>query len=233
MKPKRIFLIRHAQSHGNVTREVHATVPDWKITLTEKGHEQARFLGRGLADEIGDTSLAVYLSPYARTRETWAGIRTELVTEPAFIKEDPRLREQAWGNLRAFEPRTWQDIEAERDHYGPFFYKFLHGECGGEVYDRCTGFLETLYRDFEKSDMPENVLIVTHGFTLRVLLMRWLHWSVETFHELSNPRNCERFELRLDPVTDRYGLTAPFPKKGDRPPHEAGGHQDKKEPLQA
>ncbi len=228
MKPKRIFLIRHAQSAGNIDRAVHATVPDWKIPLTELGHGQALEAGRLLASQIeSHHALGVYLSPYRRTRETWnqmvVAFEDRFDRHVSFIKEDVRLREQEWGGLRAYEARSWADIEAERDAYGTLFYRFMHGESGCDVLDRCSGFLETIYRDFEKDDMPD---------TLRVLLMRWLHWSVETFHELSNPRNCERFELRLDPVTDRYSLTAPFPTNKDRPHHKtADGWKEK--PLQA
>lgn len=224
MKPKRIFLIRHGQSVGNVDRSIHATVPDWKIPLTEKGHQQAIEAGYNLSSELGNFNLmGVYLSPYIRTRETWNQISLALAKDNcpiSFVKEDVRLREQEWGSLRAYEPRTWGDIEAERDAYGTLFYRFIHGESGCDVFDRCTTFLETIHRDFANCLMPSNVLIVTHGYTLRVLLMRWLHWSVEEFHQLSNPRNCERFELRLDPDTDKYSLVTPFPTNKDRQHHE-------------
>jgi len=232
VKPSRIVLIRHGQSHGNVNREVHATVPDWKIELTAKGFEQATKAGHNLVHETGVTPIGVYTSPYRRTMQTWDEIALAFAIRRkpiAFVKEDLRLREQEWGALRAFEPRKWEEIEAERDAYGTLFYRFLHGESGCDVVDRCSDFLATLYRDFEKPDMPDQVLIVTHGFLLRALLMRWLHWSVETFHNLSNPRNCETFELRLN-ASDRYELTKPFPTKADRPHHEPGGHRDKREP---
>ena len=213
MKPSRIILIRHGQSDGNVDRITHATVPDWKIPLTEKGREQAREAGKKVFNSLGRLELAVYCSPYLRTRQTWEEMDSQSFQVDITVKEDPRLVEQSWGNLRAFEPRKWEDIEAERDHYGPFYYRFLHGESGVEVYQRFTTFLDTLYRDFEKSDFPDNALIVTHGFTLRVLLMRWLHWSVEEFHELKNPKNCQTFELQLDKINDKYYLTKPFPRK--------------------
>lgn len=211
MKPRHIYLIRHGESEGNVNRLTHAEVPDWKIPLTEKGREQARVAGTAFFTNLAPLSLAVYISPYLRTRQTWDEMNsTSFFVEPLQAKEDPRLREQEWGNLRAYDPRKWEDIEIERDAFGSFFYRFLHGESGADVYDRCTGFLDTLYRDFEKADFPENVLIVTHGYTLRVLLKRWLHWSVEDFHRLRNPKNAQMFELCLGD-NGRYALTTPFP----------------------
>lgn len=210
MKPQRILLIRHAESEGNVDRIVHATVPDWKIPLTAKGREHARETGLKLQSILNEPT-AFYVSPYLWTKQTFDEIASQFLYRIHSVKEDPRLVEQAWGNLRAYEPRKWAEVEAERDAYGPFYYRFLHGEGGVEVYQRCAGFLETLYRDFEKPAFPNTVVIVTHGFTLRILLMRWLHWSVEEFHSLRNPRNCQTFELRLD-STGHYQLTEPFPK---------------------
>lgn len=208
MKPKRIFLIRHGESTGNADGNVHVTTPDWRIPLSEQGRSQAQKAGRALANEL--SVYGVYVSPYARTLQTWNEIKSQLPFTPQFVKEDPRLREQEWGHLRT--PERDDVIDAERQAYGRFFYRMPDGESGADVYDRCTGFLDTLYRDFQKATFPENVLIVTHGFTLRVLLMRWLHWSVEEFHSLANPPNCARFELRLD-ESDHYRLTEAFQRK--------------------
>jgi len=43
--PKRIILVRHGQSEGNVSRGRYSEVPDNKIELTPKGHEQAEAAG--------------------------------------------------------------------------------------------------------------------------------------------------------------------------------------------
>lgn len=199
-KPNRIFLVRHAQSEGNVDRSIHATIPDWQIPLSPLGTGQAALTGLRLGGMLHRERVGVYLSPYRRTVQTWQHIRENMgIYSPTveFVKHDPRLREQEWGNLRAYDPRGWKEIEKERDAYGAFFYRMTSGESGADVYDRCSGFLDTLYRDFEKPDFPENVLIVTHGFAMRVLLMRWLHWSVDEFHGLRNPKNAEIVEMQL------------------------------------
>jgi broad specificity phosphatase PhoE len=51
--------------------------------------------------------------------------------------------------------------------------------------------METLHRDFRKPDFPDNALIVTHGMTLRLFLMKWFHWHVEEFENVRNPKNCQ------------------------------------------
>lgn len=216
MKSKRIFLIRHAQSAGNINRSLYKSVPDWKIELSDDGHKQASELGDRLSEELKNYgSVAVYTSPYKRTLQTWENILEKFKENRIIVqsvKEDPRLREQEWGNLREFDGKTLEEVETERDAYGSFFYRFSHGESGADVYDRCTGFLSTLYRDFTKDNMPENVIIVTHGYTLRVLLMRWLHWSVHNFDTLKNPKNAEFFQLQFQEDTKKYQLIEQFPK---------------------
>jgi broad specificity phosphatase PhoE len=210
MKPKRITFIRHGESVGNVDRTVYTHTPDWKIALTEHGKEQAVAAGESFVwTEPKLKDLGVYVSPYKRTRQTWENMKLPIAmsgVDIKFVKEDPRLREQEWGNLR---PNGFAKIEQERESYGPFFYRFAHGESGADVYDRATGFLNTIYRDFEKSDFPENVLIVTHGFTMRILLMRWLHWTAEHFHGLKNPHNCEMHTIELQ-SDGKYRLITEF-----------------------
>ncbi len=62
----------------------------------------------------------------------------------------------------------------ERQQVGKFFYRFPCGESGADVYDRVSGFLETLFRHFERKDMAaRNVVIVTHGLFIRLFLMRY------------------------------------------------------------
>lgn len=77
------------------------------------------------------------------------------------------------------------------------------------MYDRVGAFLESLHRSFEAADHPENVLLVTHGLTMRLFCMRWFHWSVAEFESLSNPGNGETRTLVLG-ADGRYTLDRPF-----------------------
>jgi broad specificity phosphatase PhoE len=73
-------------------------------------------------------------------------------------------------------------------------------------------FLETLFRDFEKPEYAQNVLIVTHGFALRLFLMRWFHWSVEEFENLRNPKNCQVIVMEQE-SGGRYKLVTELVKR--------------------
>ena len=189
MKPRRIILVRHGQSEGNADQMAYSRTQDYKLNLTETGREEARNAGIEISSLIREEGLYVYISPYFRTRQTYDEISKSVAHNVTQTTEDPRLREQDWGHLR--HPDDSKLIENERDEYGTFYYRIPSGESGADVYDRVSTFFETIHRDFSKPDFPENVLIVTHGLTLRLFLMRWLHWSVEMFESAASPANCQ------------------------------------------
>lgn len=204
-RPRRIVLLRHGESEGNIDDTVYEREPDHALSLTATGRKQAEQAGVALRELFGDERVSAYVSPYRRAHQTFQalGLDPRLVR----VREEPRLREQDWGN--------WQDRDdvrrqkAYRDAYGHFFYRFAQGESGADVYDRVGAFLESLWRSFEDPDHPPNVLIVTHGLTMRLFCMRWLHWTVAEFECLSNPGNAESRMLLLGP-DGRYHLDRPF-----------------------
>ncbi|MFD4997102.1 histidine phosphatase family protein [Streptomyces buecherae] len=204
-RPQRIVLIRHGESEGNVDDTVYEREPDHALALTPRGQRQAVEAGNALRSTFGDEPISAYVSPYRRTHETFHLLGLD--PSRTRVREEPRLREQDWGN--------WQDREdvrkqkAYRDAYGHFFYRFAQGESGADVYDRVGAFLESLWRSFEDPDHPRNVLLVTHGLTMRLFCMRWFHWSVAEFESLSNPGNAEYRTLLLGD-DGRYRLDRPF-----------------------
>ena len=212
MKPEHIFILRHGQSIGNVNKLVYKTIPDYALELADLGKQQATDAGIRLREIIGDSSIQFYVSPFWRTRQTYLGVRKAFVTNTCNFYEDPRLREQEWGNCVDEDglSRFNEKIEEYRDSYGHFYYRFRDGgESCADVMDRVSDFMNTLFRDFQKKDFPRNVIIVTHGMTMRLLLMRWFHSSVEEFECWANPKNCEYYllERRKD---EKYVLTTPL-----------------------
>jgi broad specificity phosphatase PhoE len=203
MKPKRIILIRHGQSEGNANKSLLETKPDYALNLTGEGIEQAKQAGKEIKKIIGQETLQVYISPFYRTRQTYQYIQESIKENIVKAFEDPRIREQDWGHLR--NSGVNEEIIQERNGFSTFYYRIPDGESGADVYDRVSIFLETLHRDFQKSNYPENTLIVTHGMTLRLFLMRWFHWSVEEFELLRNPLNCQIVIMQKD-SDERYNL---------------------------
>jgi broad specificity phosphatase PhoE len=214
MKPHRIILIRHGESQGNHNREIYATIPDYALELTEKGKEQASSAGRKLKQMIGDESVFFYISPLWRTRMTFEEIAHEFDQDQFRYREEPRIREQEWGHLRNLDDN--EVIDEARNTFGSFYYRIPEGESAADVYDRISDFFGTLHRDFEKDHFPQNVIIVTHGMTLRLFLMRWYHWTIEEFDEYANLQNGE-FVVMEKKDDNKYHLMTEMRKR--KPQH--------------
>lgn len=211
-----IILIRHGQSEGNKNRDIHQTIPDHRVKLTQEGWSQAQEAGYRLRALLKpDDTLHFFTSPYRRTRETTEGILSTLTSdEPSpspfprhsiKVYEEPRLREQDFGNFQpcsAEMERMWQ----ERADYGHFFYRIPNGESAADAYDRVSGFNESLWRQFGEDDCASVCVLVTHGLMSRVFLMKWYHFSVEYFEDLRNVNHCEFLIMRKQPDSGKYIL---------------------------
>ena len=132
------------------------------------------------------------------------------------VIEDPRLREQEWGNLQNTDETSI--CERQRDMVGKFYYRFPTGESGSDVYDRATLFLSSLFRDIdcegknsEKHNFFDNIVIVSHGLFIRLLIMRYYKLKVEEFEELKNPCNAGVIILEKD-SQGKYILKNPLSK---------------------
>lgn len=209
MKPRRIVLLRHGQSEGNVNRKVYENKPDYAVHLTEQGRRQAHDVGKFFKKLIGtEEGVKFYTSPFWRARETTAEVKKWFgVNQLHPVYEDPRLREQEWGH-KTGESYSIK-YEQERDAYSRFYWRFPDGESCADVFDRISAFLNTLFRDFEKNDFPENVIIVNHGMSMRLFLMRWFHLTVEQFEIIKNPKNCGHFILEKN-KKGKYDLITPY-----------------------
>ncbi len=212
MKPKNIFLIRHGESEGNIDPDTYKSKPDYLLLLTRKGVEQAKLVGEALLKLIPQNeNIMFYISPLWRSRMTYEIIVKNFDTNKYDLREDPRIREQEWGHLK--DPARILAIDEERDNFGKFYYRIEDGESCADVFDRVSDFMNSLHRDFEKNDFPNNIVIVTHGTTIRLFLMKWFHWVVEDFESLSNPKNCDIVHLSLDDFNKKYVLKTELKRK--------------------
>ncbi len=215
MKPDNIFLVRHGESVGNADKSIYKNTPDYALQLTDVGHQQASKTGARISCRIDfDEPIQFYVSPFWRARQTYEDIRGHFSNEVGHrYYEDPRLREQEWGqDMRTGREGYSNGLEQERDSYGHFYYRFREGgESCADVFDRVSDFMNTLFRDFTKKDFPRNVIIVTHGMTMRLFLMRWYHCSVEEFESWGNPKNGEFYQLQRG-NNEKYHLITPLRK---------------------
>lgn len=105
------------------------------------------------------------------------------------VREEPQLREQDFGNFQDLKQKQLE--KRERQNFGRFFYRFPNGESGADVYDRITIFEDHMVRDIDAGRFCENtnMVLCTHGLTLRLFLMRWFHWTVAEYEQIANPAN--------------------------------------------
>ncbi|CAG8600927.1 1448_t:CDS:2 [Funneliformis mosseae] len=210
MRPRLIILVRHGQSEANVDISIHRWVPDHKIKLTKVGVEQALEAGHRLNKLLKpDEVVQFYVSPYLRARQTFENMSKALDKRRWKYCEEPRLREQDWGNFQG-PPEEMARIKMERKSYGHFFYRIPNGESGADVYDRISTFQETLHRAFASPSFPSVLVIVTHGLLSRLFVMRWFHWSVEEFESLNNLCTCEFVIMEKNQETNKYKLTTSY-----------------------
>ena len=213
MTPKRIILLRHGESEANVDHEVYARVPDWKIALTATGVAQAREAGRKIAELVGGESFGVFSSPYLRTIQTKEAMLEGMGRTPVFDYQDPELREQEYGNTPP--PDVNYARHRARKEFGMFFYRFAEGESCADVYDRMAIFINTLFRRFDRTDCPENLILVSHGLAIKCFLARWYHWPVTVFDETATLPNCHvsvmtNLDAGKPERGHRFALTEPF-----------------------
>ncbi|WP_394827754.1 histidine phosphatase family protein [Pendulispora albinea] len=207
----RLILLRHAESLGNVDERAYCRIPDHALPLTPRGEEQARAAGTEVLRLLEPGPVAVYVSPYLRTRQTLQRMALGDVVERTVL--EPRLREQDWGNLQ--DEGEQLTLKQQRQAYGHFFFRLPLGESGADVDDRVAAFLSELWISAADPAHPTNVLIVSHGLTIRLLCRRLFGWSIELFESLSNLDTCEH--RVLDRHGTRWQLDRPFHQWRDSP----------------
>lgn len=80
-------------------------------------------------------------------------------------------------------------------------YRFPTGESGSDVFDRVKSWwYESVLTvnnriGYEKVDA---LVVVTHGLTMRFILMQLFNWSPTTFHSVWNADNCAMYVLQRD-----------------------------------
>jgi len=164
-------------------------------------------------------SVHFIVSPYVRTMETFHGLVSawcdpdkefghiedlevrkmlwydRLAEMGITWHEDPRIREQDFGNYQ--DPTLIRKAKSERHKFGVFYYRFPNGEAASDVYERVSTFLDSLWRSFDVK-RSNNYVLVTHGISIRVLLARYFRYSIDQFNMLANPRNGEMILLAHD-----------------------------------
>lgn len=206
-RAKRIYLVRHGESEGNVDHRKYFEKHDSKIALTDLGVKQATQAGEYIAKLYGGMKreFHVIYSPYDRAVETKKGVLRALNSYGygwSKQREDPRIRERRWGNLRDIK-ESGGDTE---EHFN-FFFKPEGGESYADAYDRAASFDQWLTLNAEEED----VLIVSHGEFIRCYLMYKLGWDIDTHDAAQTPWNGQVFVLERGCISHKFHLSPRTP----------------------
>ncbi len=214
---KKIFIVRHGESEANANERGLLSkegkyVIDSKFKLTEKGRYQVEETGAKIAKKMETKNYSIYISPYERTRQTARILDNVLFQYEKNLKrrvEDPRLIEQDFGDFDfQFQPK-WKKIDPHsykvnqakyNDMPGRFFARLPTGENLLDVYNRMSLFVITR---LERDD-TENIIIVTHGYAERVLLMYLLDLTIEEMYDIKLQKNASVIEVCYDEETGKY-----------------------------
>jgi broad specificity phosphatase PhoE len=196
--PKRIILVRHGRSGANEDDRVWKTTPDNKINLTAKGRQQARDTGERIAKLLrSDENVRMAVSPFARTLQTGDEMRKAFEDKTTITHIEPRVREQEVGNLQG---EDFHKYRKEQMQVGRFFYRFPTGESGCDVCDRTSAWFSQVLKYNADPFYPvaDTVVVVTHGLTMRCVLVMLFGWSPNTFLTVWNAENCSIYVLAKD-----------------------------------
>ncbi|MBW3627749.1 MAG: histidine phosphatase family protein [Gemmatimonadetes bacterium] len=208
----RVFLVRHG---ATILTAEDRFAGSSDVPLADYGRDQAQRLALRLA---GEAVAAVYASPLGRAVET-----AQILARPhrLDVRERSELREISHGR---WEQMTRQEVEAEYPEEvaawddDPFTFAPAGGESGLAVTSRALPALI----DIVRAHPGENVIVVSHKATIRLLLSLLLGFDPRRYRDnldqspaalnIVDFRNPTRARLTLFNDTSHYaeaGLAIP------------------------
>jgi broad specificity phosphatase PhoE len=209
----RLFLVRHGATQLTAEDRFSGSVG---VDLSDEGRRQAGFLADRLAHE---KVAAVYSSPLARTLET-AGI----IARPHHMTPVERdgLREIShgrWEGLTRHEVEDRFPGEYTAWEADPFTFAPEDGESGVAVLARSLPVL----REIVVRHAGENVVVVSHKATLRLLLSSLLGFDARGYRDrLDQSPACLNVVDFKDPVRARLMLFNDISHYQDQPRRSEG-----------
>ena len=238
--PKRLWLMRHGESAGNVARDeaerrglhvIDIGGRDVDVPLSDLGQKQAQSVGNWFAQQPEAERFTIVLcSPYARARQTAEAV-SERSASSAPLVIDERLREKEFGALdrltKAGIVATFPGEAERRALVGKFYYRPPAGESWCDVILRLRSVLDHIQLRYT----GERVLLIAHQVI--VLGFRYLledldeqrildidrqgdvaNASLTAYQSERDERGHERMALR------EYNFVAPLEAAGAAVTHE-------------
>ncbi len=172
-----IFLVRHGQTHSNITGRFTGRLPE---PLTAEGREQARKAGEALA---AHNISVVVTSPVARARETAEIISAatgapvsehRAFSEIAIPQWEGRLKEELLAD-QASGYRSWKEA--------PHRFAMPGAESLADLQKRAVAGIMELFR----SRSGQRIVLVSHLSVLRCMVLHFTGRGLEAYREVKIP----------------------------------------------
>lgn len=210
MRHPRIIICRHAESLEDVDSGIYDTMSDLEIPLTERGISQAHAFGETLIKLLKDsTCIRFYTSPGVRNVQTLEIVLPRLPNNLNIqVEIEPLIVKQNWGKITASNKEF---IEADRYKTGVLRYTFPTGESAKSMICRLALFKDKIFETQKNTGC--DLVVFSHGFEFRVLLMIILGWEERLFESFSNLLNCE-YRILTREASGKYKLNKPLKRHG-------------------
>ena len=157
-----LYIVRHGQTEWNVIGRMQGSSD---IPLNRAGRQQAENVAKRFASLPLD---AAYSSPLSRAYDTAAAI---VRGRSLVIEKEPALIEVGFG---VWEGKSFEEMDTV---YAQPFHAYMNDpennpaqQGGDDMRLRLTDMRAFLQRLLQQYTHGENVLLVTHGFAIRILL---------------------------------------------------------------
>jgi broad specificity phosphatase PhoE len=178
-----IYLIRHAETEGNLQRIVQ--MPNTPLSI--RGRQQAQCLANAYSQVPISSILS---SDYTRTQSTASALQKQVNCTMTFTE---LLRERHFGELRG---RAYDDINHD------FFAADYHPP-GGENYAQFVERIRNAWQQLTElaNQQKGNIVVMSHGLVLRCIFTEILMLSAQLLAE-TDIQNTSVTKVNKDDYTD-------------------------------
>lgn len=197
-----ILVIRHGESRANVDSVLYRSQANRDIELSDKGHHQASMVGAYIESKytLNKSNTLLFSSSYLRASQTsrYIGLKLGLI-----VYQDDRLVERNYGIFEGLKrEERFVLFPNEADHYqknkelkNKYFTRMPMGESPMDVSLRFHSFWSDVTRMISKKSSVDNIIIVAHKITNRVIKKELLGYDVDQFEKESSQENCSIMNL--------------------------------------
>lgn len=174
-----IYIIRHAQTTANEKGKVFSGATD--VSLSKKGIEDTKLLSQ---NSLWEQIEHVYITPLIRTHQT-ADILFDKTIKRTIV---PELAEMNFGD---YEGKIMTPENAD----DPVFYNWVNNPeqltfpNGENLLEHAESSLRAL-SDIAQNKEFENIAIVSHATTIRLLLSKLMTGNIKCFRKIPCDNGC-------------------------------------------